>query len=1294
MKKLIVFVLLAFLVAGCLKPVQKLGCCLKEYTDQGCMLYNTTDQDRPPLNLTAKTVPNSCDNPDMGTEGYCNVTLDDDEPKTYRLIPICSQDDLVSCVNPNCTTMVCGEFKFKPRFAPGMTSSDEDDMKDEGTPPDLDDEAAARFYKASCRFLPMDSDLRQIMKSSNSQINTFRVGVGESFDEYDQYRHYFPMSDRYCSASEPGDPVDRYMNYLDPANIETFDPINGITENCFDEDNVLPPFTHQDPVLETVDGELSGFESILVLPVVPEFHNYKFSQYITIDAWSSYYDDGDFYYYEDSEVNMEGLHKKIDKDFYRKQLSIAHASTIYDVDETGTTRAPYECELAGGNCWSGSCDNAFYNRGVLIEHEEGISEDERADVITDCIQTTDYNDNKRVICAPTKEVAISEEGEPPFREYAKVEVKISHIHAGLVKNDDRFKYKKLAKEEGEKAFKDYWYNFTNYMRPIWEGGTATSITGDPWEIINVPWEIDAYWIDKADCPHEYPGVDEEDEDADEDVFCTHLVSWEPSETNPISMMGMGPHAGGAVFFGKVEGEETPQPTYEGDTIIGYALAKEDEFEDSSLAKNCNLVEGEDYVVVDTGYPLEWNETGLLDVFGAYFNDAVKTYKAQGFKDGCGNRMVPFDAALASMPWVITYQKGYISSLNQDDYSNNLTPHMLVSKPSYVTRLRNTYDEVMLNYKETNSCNLRRENDLVNGMKEFYHILYVPRIILFKYSMGSNKIGSCTVDDATYLPKVRTFGWCEPCTQSTLAYQKITTDERVYMPEYLIDLHESPYQAEPLCEYDIEFNGSYFNRYDNVSCNHPYIPDLKDYTGPIGGKGSPRTEPEAAVLKQRMGDYLKSGAMPVIDLSDGSNWDLHNPDSEFPYFTLFYDPAPTNYSQYDFEALLGTMGAMVVVVDNVYGPDDIVNKIDRVFDRASLVKGKCAGCLTAFLVKDVDSVEQFNSTVRSMIPPSARHAIDLVAFEYEVSDHQDISQQGAQAVVEDMASYGRASLQTTSKPTMVIGFNVRDDDPYWTDENYSTLFDTIIVNQDELVQAGILGIIYSPARSDEDGPGVVTEIGLSPWTFGQKKEKFCSLQQSLQKMTATAPTSIFRQANAIEEIFCEPCSQFDLQMGVCKPIPGNDPMVCDDGSVCTIPEGAEESGTTWKCPQNVVSSDCPVCANMSGQVICTRTHANGTIEELPPVDLEDIDSEIWIDYIAGLSRPDKCCLYEENTETKYSFMQETYRMAINQPLVYPKAGLNDTDCGIGGSITDLGDTGSFCSINQLPLKNYMMECHYG
>lgn len=1316
MKKTIILVAIILMVAGCLSPIKKLGCCLKEHIEEGCKLYNTTTFET--KEMFAETVPGSCDNPDMGTEGHCNVSIGE----KYYLIPICSQDDLVPCIDPNCTAMVCGDFAYKPTVAPGIATEGEtaeevgEDAAEQGTPANLEEEAAIRLYKAQCRFLPMDADLRTIMQSSKSQLNVFRMGVGGSFDEYDQYRFYFPMSDQFCAMNPQGF-VDRYMNYIDPSTDEPYNPLDdeeGITENCFDDDD--PPACISYPEESMVEFDLGSFlGEVSVDAVLPDENNYKFRQYavrnVPIVFEAPLFTDEISYIYDEDNV-WTSFHKEIDKGYYKRQLSIAYGGDIYE-GESESGRAPFECELGQGQCFSGTCSTQDYTRSTMVNLDGD-------DVITDCFTANDQYGINRVFCPPLIDIDTSDPDDPPDRTYGKVKVMPVYMSYN-------------AKPPGDYQFpEDEDYNgVSTYMNWEGKGGDYGKImefaSGDDkllqvwWSIWNENSERFDRWIGtlgirdvtntvevdfgtslvkKHECD-DYYNVPESADDADDKVLC-------PTMTESSS----GPPAGGALFFGEIDGDTIQ---YGDEIIIGYALASsESEFKSWMLYEGCDMTE-DDYRMVDVKDRDNWE--GLTGVFEPYFMQRFNAMMQLGGwdDDGCGDDIDTHDIIMSNIPWVISYQKGHRASSDLlrwrkdgDERKGGHIQYFHTSPISYAIAARNTYDEAMTPLGvDTTSCEMRKvetsekyeEGDYNRQMR--FGAAASRYIFLITYD-DDGTMGSCEVDKKTMKPVVRTFGWCEPCTSSTLAYQTIDAMETPYMPTTYMD-SQNPLFISDICNstYVWDFSTGY---QENISCFHPYITDMSDYGGEaLAIKGTPRTEPNAAIMKLRLGNYLKSGVMPVLDLSYDSNWEKENinvttntcwevcegeGDEEICWEECL--TTLVNYTQYDFEALIGRMGTAVIIVETVYNEDDAIDKGPEIVERASQVRGRCFGCLTAFHVEDQDSVEDFNDTIKAVLLPSVMNLIDMVTFDYDVSEHEDVSADGAEAVVDDMISYGHTALHTKNKPSMVVDFSVASNDEYWNEDNYEELFSAIVMKQGEMIKSGIVGVIYTPARGSSSGTSLVE--ALSSTDVGEKKPKFCSMQGALERMAATAPTTIFTKSTAVEEVMCSPCTTTDLfPGGECTM---SDPLTCDDGVGCTMPDILEPD-TQYKCPSGVVTADCPICSEMGGTFECTRVWANGSIDEgKPNGDMGEITSDIYQDILGGFPKPEKCCLYDEASGSKYTYVKNSYQIPINLPIVFPKAGHMDVDCSVGTSPSELGKVGSFCGLQESPIKDYDIECSHG
>jgi hypothetical protein len=1405
---LVALVILTTVMAGCVQPVQKLGCCLKENAtsedpaSRGCMLYNTTDYKVYDYKAQTKGL---CDHEaatpnEIDTQGLCNVTIQVGAGTQDFLIPICTQDDIVKCIDGNCTAMVCGDFVFRPRVAPGFSNTAKEDTGTDASqakasvsgavPAETKGSTAMQFYKAQCRFLPMDAKLRGIMKNSKSQINVFRLGVGGSFDEFDQYRYYFPISDKYCSVNQPAQPgqklVDRYMNYLTTdaqgRSVAYNDPVGGITANCVDDSTTVPA-----PLAFTENADLrmgAGGSEYDYTPVVPDKSNYKFAhseitgrwaysvlkswEYIgytvTLDEapWKTGEDCGnwpdnackDGNVYSDCSAaqylsahcpddtciqeftgdtpphvitkctgpdyncwyklsfcavmfgkptslsyapalkavygysfgggypsGTNGIFKKIDSGYYRKWLSIAHAGTIYDIGGTGTTRAPFECNSEGNECYSGSCSTTTYSRGVMLGYEDGGNPMDAPDVVTDCDKFTDDAGMAKVVCAPTKSVTL-QDGKQPARAYGQVTIRPILLQYNADGN-----YKDAPVGAGdlseEDALDDYWTNFYSYSYPLANGmhampGISRTVTNATY----VEWRPTTL---KKDCAWENYGPDIGDNDQ---VWCDH-----------VSEAGNGPALGGITFFGK-PGDDTVFYPATGKTIIGWSNLEPSDFRDTLLFKNCNLKPG-DYDVVNLyGMDDSAGSTmgGLLAAFKPYFEARVQSLKT-GLGSGRTNK---YSIVYSSMPWVSTLERGVRRVHHgSEDCGECNTPwqhysYFLASPPSDAIRDRNIYDEDMASIPDSSATSLIAGNGLWDGDEKddddkdkwvysTYALGLSTNFILINYEPGSGKLGNCAIDDSTMLPRVRNYGWCEACTTSTLALQNVTAfvqagpakNREVYMPTYTGNVEKTVgnsgkytyTNSEPICD----------NQNPTVSCFNRHITDMQEYNGPMdsfGTRGSPRTKPDAAILKERLGNYMKSGILPVLDLSDASNWDRKN---------HMADNAP-DYTEYDFQRLIGSMGATLVIVDHVSGPVDADAKLERIIDRSGIIRDRCSACLTAFHVDAPATNASLRDAIGAVLSdPRANFNIDMVTFDYSVSQHPQPSAIGlvnkSGAVVDDIASYGRASLMSGGKPTMVVGFSVDNGDAEWNG-NYGMLFDAVVQKQGELVKAGVTGIIYSPVRGGSEGLISVPNNGV-----GLKTDKFCAFEGAMQKASTSPPVAVFQRILA-QDVACVACSSLDYLDGTCNLASQAAQLQCDDGRPCQVPNGMNQGKV--KCPAGAITADCGPCTSSTKSYTCTYKYVNGTVSSVGPRPISELTGDIYSDIIAGLPRPEKCCITDPDSGARVSYTKQAYPNPINKPLVFPKVGDPNIDCGMGSGSDALAKLGSFCGYS-LPLKQYDITC---
>ena len=254
--------------------------------------------------------------------------------------------------------------------------------------------------------------LSKVMKNSNSLINVFRFGIGDSFDMYEQYKYLFPLSDKYCgSVSNQNAFIDRYTNYLQPS-FEEYNPSN-MPETIPNSSSIPEPLKFSDSALinpnilasislPNDDGtttDLAFYWKHFNKDAVGYFQKYYASVAQQADGMNYF---------------LSGYSKDFDKSFYSKMLTSTYYSYIYG--DNNLSRAPFECAIGYGECYSGVCDSSFYNRALLLS-------DTGKELNADCFYDSN-NGNKMLICSAIKSVSLSQtDPKVPLQHYGKVSLK-------------------------------------------------------------------------------------------------------------------------------------------------------------------------------------------------------------------------------------------------------------------------------------------------------------------------------------------------------------------------------------------------------------------------------------------------------------------------------------------------------------------------------------------------------------------------------------------------------------------------------------------------------------------------------------------------------------------------------------------------------------------------------------------------------------------------------------------------------------------------------------------------------
>jgi len=1258
MKRYILLLIALFIASGCVEPVAKLGCCAKENISDGCYLFNMTDFQF--YNYFSDTL--ECNE----SSGYCNVTLGDEN----HLIPICTDTELSECINPNCTAMICGDFKYKPKIAPGVLGTDEPEV--DIPPEDEEEESMIGFYKAQCRFLAMDPRLKSVMKNTKASMNVFRIGVGGNFDEYDTYRYYFPLSDKYCNINPSiglsDIRIDRYMNYLgydiDTLSPEPYDP-SGIGE-CMDLESPAPEDIFRFGHDSSPDGKYF------------EVYEYQFAQYYKL-----LYPGG-----EEEDVGDGGCpgervaseyYRKLDREYYRKWLSFANIETIYSA-----ARAPFECS-SPIECYSGSCSFDFYSRSANLE----IDGDETIEFMADCNPYGTPGGKTIEVCAPT--VAFDPVNPDSITHpvnYQSLSVKMAYIElqADGYNSADITQVEELdypdecpnthfdqwalgcigdcggTGSDNRCELRMEWCDFTGNNLGAYECNRGeeniidfdndAQLVSEPFTMTYLPEAIEFMMTPKSQCPLYMPTDD------DTEIECPMIVD------------GKYPPAGGDVFFGKSQ-EIGKEAKWGGRNVIGYSLSNP---RTTLLGEACSpqgpgLAPGQDYVMVEIGDPNGENWQKLMDTFAPVFEERL-----DDISRGLDGVTSDTEIVISSMPWVIAYKQ----------WDPSTSDYVMSSVAAQKLMERNLFDLPGPNATGTTPAELASyfpHGNKASNKDVSYVLLYPQHIYLYLEPAEEENFGlDCKYDEVLGMPSLKPYGWCEPCTISTIAYQNISAKDWAYLPmtEHKLDVHST---AQQICScHTYKVSGDTLHTF---SCTAPHITDIETYSGAglFSVSGTPRTQPEVSLMKERLGDYMKAGVLPVIDMTDDSNWDLA------PYGT---DPFYGTYNEYDFERLFGDMGATVVIVDTVYKHQWIPipqERLEEISERAAIVKSHCWRCLTAvrYGVDFAPFEEQRfeDALVSTFSDPGLRTNLDVIVFDYSPhlegyeGDFEDETLEDD--VLEDLSGKGRKVLQLTGKPSLAINFYVNAQSSYWTDENLERVLNHLGQNQETLADSGIMGIIWMPARGETDigGDAIVT---YNEHGAGVKGSTFCTVQRGFNEFANPPPTVLYSSLPEVETVNCTLCGSYDKAVGACS-------RTCDNGGECVLPDGVLNPDD-YKCPEGTILSPCRLCNETPGKFVCDYRYYNGTSITMNYTS-SYISSDLYMDVIAGMESPEKCCIRnQDGTLISYNTMK--FSSAPSVPLVFPKNGAEGASCTMGG--LDIASTG-FCGVEIVPTASYEVNCTF-
>jgi len=1385
------------LVSGCIQPVQKLGCCVKQNISQGCLLYNMSKASTDPhdlINLFGKTNQKPC------VDGNCNVTIDGKD----TLIPICSDDDLLSCVSQECKAMVCGDFKFSPPIGgPSFSTAQEA----EKMPPENDEKAILQLYNAQCRFLPMDQSLKRIMKNTKSSLNIFRFGVGDTFSAYDQYSGYFPISDKFCGQNQKGR-IDRFANYFS-SDLQPYSPSTEIQDGCLDSSTDLkPPFS-----TDALGSTAPGYKFDQYLRKIEQFYDVLYDENKHTTGYSTSFD----YIAPYERLDKEGYMSALNKIYLRERTN------------NSASRARFECDASGNDCYSGTCDTFTYNRVNLVDNDGK----EVGGLLCTRVEYKYLEGKRFTVCEASPVDVVYAAKTAKEREWRVAHhcqfIDPSAFVVGSCDKDGQFIFPSESagcdSEMPEFTYDDY----KDYIKPVYPamkveavrfsetpqdflpGNDINTLAGVSDNLMNTLHDAAACEARaRAECEYTaYAGGWDQDRidqcvDDKVDRICNAVrgYSWVgstfdieptsggfPKKTKTISSIpkdfevtddgnlsitenGTGwPPASSIILFNNAVGASGngcfDVPTMfttaahpgiagcddnKGIDVYGFAMMDESAFKQTSFYKQCGL-DASDYARWPITYQIDVGDDTFVyneDVFAGN-RDSLENVLISGGVDISALSVKPYgyelcgqmddtDAAVAGDPLFIAFEKSGSGVSSSGTYYGNPFIRDLVRK-NFFGQTKGSGSPT-----EATSCALKKIMNTDSGNKLVNYTILVPQEVIAIKSLGRCNVtaqkDTQNPDITRYVPTTRIYGWCQSCSTAMMAQQTISRTTKPYAPisEIKTDTLGTPTESDNVPYYPEPENGEVTsgicqgisdasgNPPTVPTCFNPYISDIAIYNTKgyaITENGSPSTYPEASYVKERMGDYLKAGVMPVLDMSQASNWDKTNyanagaTPPDFGWFGGGFGgiggggggifgggggsatgEGMTGFLKYDSSYTVDDMGAIVVITGKVDA--SLLGESDAsMLDIAKTIKQRnralkteiCPNCLAAIKItgpNDLDTHRMilerlfggescytsgvFTGGCDAGLTENPYSGIDIIAFDYSpntefasYSPFPSEPENKSKLLISSMQNYSLMGLKKYAKPSLITNFSIIED-PDWTEADFNAVFKALFTSQDQFVRSGLIGIIFSDMYTSGSSGLINADEGFS--------KRFCALGNQSSWVTTASSISVFNKVLTSKNKTCEPCDSLDTTLGQCS-------KICADGVECQPPATTGR----WKCPDGRIPESCSPCTETGYTYTCTRKYANGTVFTFDVTSAE-MGSDAYAEVMAGLQAPYKCCI--RTASGNYSYTQTRQTTQTSTPIAFSTRADPNLDCGIA-SISTIRDVQSFCGL-QLPINDYTITCH--
>jgi hypothetical protein len=1270
-------------------------CCLREFVPTGiCKVrdgasYIDYTITRCPYDITSVAGNNTCEINYVLNNGTTIVTN----------FTICARPSPDPCEKKNCTAMICGVGKYNPQ--PTMSAKDAQSADTGKTSydssfgkPSLEEETM--LYQTTCSFLPLNTKVVQKIKRSRGRlwINTLRFGVGKTFSEFEEARNYFPMSDELCYGKKVGLLKERYMNYYNytdayctpyaPAQPRSFCPMFGLyfsdtpsceaycgTGACTDlpsEDKFKCSTRFlTESACTSVCGQACKFFAMRYLckdsatgTVFGRYNNITGCQYEcrapNVPAGYSCQPEytspaGPGYYICPAEFDnpactgacsaadctpLTRYYCYADGGLHPSRVACTQQCRLYDNTECTNTNPPFFTGPDGK--YEYSVDSAW---GARKCDRDG---DNRCESTCTGYEGRPYNS-----------------GDPEFSgPYCNKISNSVEVNAAYYRNDLVRQYNRT-----------YWSGF--------EDSEGNWVQGAPFECASGSQCYSGYCNKEGGHVRDtcVPRYDEGGYEIDCACHPTSSGGTKCDLPVPFSYLKLkevciwGSWCTGIWADKGVQRVDSVTFDRDGTEVVGYHPI----YESSNNPNNYPTSEG---YLLDPSSPYRWKLATDCGI-SSYVVDPNPNSGPAGYSE--------YD------PTVFIY------------HGMKRCKHLICSfimpcgfYPPCILILYVPYGMYYPSFDLASGQVLETDPRRVMFMRDTSYLAnnapHVHRFTLDPTTAFSDPAATCKSDDNQ--PMVATHGWCEPCTYSTLAYQKIENHPGgTYCPWYRQRRSNEDHLDYGWLDRTSSCPSASFFNERGMRCNSNSLPGLTG--GQCRGYLTwPNMYPDYAYLNQKLDNYLKSGVMPVVDTRQLAlycpHWRIN-----WASFTMetYYSPDCNNAvpgTELDeFVGWFDNKGAMI----NLLGD---LGDTGKASTKLVMSSGVCPRCINAFSVSNIAGDPATRETrwgnIQSQLdlffgrqdPPTlysdptftepAGELAEIIAVEY--ADPPSSQCGNYSAAVTDIADFARLMNRRYRKPILVFNFQVNRNCAIGDIRNQlGYLFN----NTNELSNSGTIGVIYQN-WAPIDGPNSVLEPS------GAQGELFCSLQQNSQKMVGVTQASVYLKTHAEQQCMCEPCTDYEVVHGLCT-------RTCEAGGVCQIPHGGTIAAS-WRCPgQCIRAQTCRLCTDLPDTklVSCIITTKFETIAT-PPQRIKDLNPRLDKDIIASLPPDEKCCFEEADPEgnpppggapapeTKYTYIKKEGTRQDLEQLIYSRTGNPTQVCS---------DKPMPSSVPQNTLEDKLIEC---